>query len=319
MNTKTIIIIIAAIAVVAVGIFGAINFLQPAEQQELENPITIVDGTGATVTIAEYPEKIISIAPSCTEILFAIGLEDKIVGLPTYDHYSPEIQAAIDSGKIATVGDFQTINIEAVVGLEPDLILSKAGFQLTTATKFRDDLNKTVVILTHSGFTGYLNDITLIGKITGQDEEATTFVESIQAQAQEIVDKTKDLPKPTVYVEYGGMNSYGNGSVVNELITMAGGVNVFGDYNGQYLTTSTEEVLKANPEIIIISSGVMSSYYACTPEEIASRQSWGTISAVINNQIYEVDENLITVAGPNIVDGLEALAQIFHPDAFSNA
>ncbi len=316
MNTKTIIIIIAVIAVVAVGIFGAIHFTQPATHEELENPITVVDGTGNTITISEYPERIVSIAPSCTEILFAIGLEDKIVGLPTYDHYSAPIQAAIDSGKIATVGDFQTINIESVIGLEPDIIISKAGFQLPTAEHFKE-LDQTVVILTHSGFTGYLNDITLIGEITGQNEEASTFVAETQAQAQEIVDKTSDLPKPKVYVEYGGMNSYGNGSVVNELVTMAGGANIFADYDGQDLTTSTEEILKANPDIIIISSGVMSAWYECTPEEIASREGWSAVSAVMNNQIFEVDENLITVAGPNIVQGIQTLAEIFHPDAFA--
>ena len=125
MNTKTIIIIIAAITVVAFGILGAIQFTQPPQSEELEAPITIVDGAGYTVTISEYPQRIISIAPSCTEILFAIGLEDKIVGVPAYDRYSTEIQNAIDSGKIATVGDFQTISVETVVGLDPDLILSK--------------------------------------------------------------------------------------------------------------------------------------------------------------------------------------------------
>jgi len=316
LNSKTLIIIIAAIAVVSVGILGALYFMQPSQSEELENPITIVDGAGNTVTLSEYPERIVSIAPSCTEILFSIGLEDNIVGVPIYDHYSAEIQEAIDSGKIATIGDFQTISIESVVGVDPDLILSKGGFQLTTANKFID-LGKTVVIVTHSGFTGYLNDISLIGQVTGQDDEAATFVAEIQSEAQAIEDKTKDLAKPTVYVEYGSLNSFGADSVVNELISMAGGVNVFADYEGQYLTTSTEEVLKANPDIIIISEGVMSSYYGCTPEEIKGRESWDLLSAVIENKIYSVDENLITVAGPNIVEGIEMLAQIFHPDVFA--
>ena len=316
MNTKTIIIIIAVIAAVSVGIVGAIHFTQP-QSKTLENPLTIVDGTGNPVTILEYPKRIISIAPSCTEILFAIGLEDKIVGVPIYDRYSPEIQTAIDNEKIATVGDFQTISIETVVGLDPDLILSKGGFQLSTANRFIE-LGKTVVVVTHSGFTGYLDDISLIGEVTGQDDEATAFVTDTLNQAQVIQDKTKDLDKPTVYVEYGGMNSFGADSVVDELVTMAGGVNIFADYEGQYLTTSTEEILKANPDIIIISQGVMSSYYGCTPEEIKSRESWDLLTAIEENKIYEVDENLITVAGPNIVDGIETLAQIFHPEVFDN-
>ncbi|MCW4035247.1 MAG: ABC transporter substrate-binding protein [Candidatus Bathyarchaeota archaeon] len=313
MNKNKIIAIIIIAAIAVVGIYGAITLLQPAEE-EPEAPITITDGAGYTVTFDEYPENIVSIAPSCTEILFAIGLEDKTVGAPIYDKYSPEIQAALDSGATESVGDFQTINAELVVGLEPDLILAKST-QMQAAEQFKE-LGKKVVILTHEGFSGYLSDIELIGQITGADEDAATFVADIESQAQEIADATKDLEKPTVYVEYGNFGSYGAGSVVNELITMAGGVNIFADADGQYITASTEDVLDADPDIIIISAGVMSEYFGCTPEEIATREGWSALSAVINEQIYEVDENLITVAGPDIVEGIQTLAEIFHPEVF---
>jgi len=318
MNSKIIIIIVAAIAIVAVGAlaYEQINF--PSESNDLESPITIVDGAGNTITFSEYPERIVSIAPSCTEILFSIGLEDKIVGAPIYDNYSPEIQASIDSGDIVTIGDFQTISVESVVAQEPDLILSKGGFQLETANKFIE-LDKTVVIVTHNGFTGYLDDISLIGEITGNDQQATNLIAEIEAEAQAIADKVSGLEKPAVYVEYGSMNSYGANSVVNELIAFAGGENVFDDYEGQYLSTSTEVILDVNPDIIIISEGVMSSYYGCTPEEIKGRESWDLVNAVINDDVYEVDENLITVAGPNIVDGIQQLAEIFHPEAFAES
>lgn len=318
MNTKIIIIIVAAIAIVAVGALAYVQINSPSESNDLESPITIVDGAGNTVIFSEYPERIVSIAPSCTEILFSIGLEDKIVGVPIYDNYSPEIQAAIDSGDITTIGDFQTISIESVVAQDPDLILSKGGFQLETANKFIE-LDKTVVIVTHNGFTGYLDDISLIGEVTGNDQQATNLVVEIEAEAQAIADKVSGLERPAVYVEYGSMNSFGADSVVNELVTLAGGENVFADYEGQYLSTSTEVILNVNPDIIIISEGVMSSYYGCTPEEIKSRESWDLVNAVINNDVYEVDENLITVAGPNIVDGIEQLAQIFHPEAFAES
>lgn len=315
MNTK-IIIAIAVIAIVVVGV-GAVVLTQ-TPPKELESPLTIVDGADRTVTFTEYPKKIISIAPSCTEILFAIGLEDKIVGAPTYDHYSTAIQEALDNEEITAVGDFQTISVETVVGLEPDLILSKGGFQLSTAEQFIE-LGKTVVIVTHDGFNGYLDDIELIGKVTGQDEEAATFVADIESQAQEIVDATTGLDTPKVYVEYGGLNSYGGGSVVNELITMAGGVNIFAEYEGKYLTATTEDVIEADPDIIIISSGVMSSYYECTPEEIKAREGWSSVSAVVNDEVYEIDENLITVAGPNIIEGIQTLAEIFHPEVFASS
>jgi len=318
MKTKTIIIIVAAITIVAMGAIAYVHFSSPSESNDLESPLTIVDGAGNTVTFSEHPEKIVSIAPSCTEILFSIGLEDKIVGVPIYDNYSPEIQAAIDSGEIATIGDFQTISVESVVAQDPDLILSKGGFQLETANKFIE-LDKKVVIVIHNGFTGYLEDISLIGEITGNDQQAANLVAEIEADAQAIADKVSGLEKPAVYVEYGSMNSFGADSVVNELVTLAGGENVFADYDGQYLSTSTEVILDVNPDIIIISEGVMSSYYGCTSEEIKNRESWDLVNAVINDDIYEVDENLITVAGPNIVDGIQQLAEIFHPEAFAES
>ena len=98
---------------------------------------------------------------------------------------------------------------------------------------------------------------------------------------------------------------------------MAGGINVFAGFQGQYVTTSTEEVIKANPEIIVISKGVMSNLSGITPDSIRARESWDNIDALKNNKIYEVDEALITIWGPRIVNGLEELAQVIHPEVFN--
>ena len=204
------------------------------------------------------------------------------------------------------------------MSLDPQLILSKGGYQLSTAEKLAD-LGKTVVVLTHEGFNGLLDDISLIGEITGNNQEAQSFVNAMSTKAQEISDLCANLEKPRVYVEYyfnGGFASYGSGSVVNELISMAGGVNIFAGFSGQYMETNTEEILKANPEIIIISKGVMSEASGLTPQTITQRSGWDETDAVKNNQIYEVNENLITVAGPRIIEGLEELAQILHPEVF---
>ena len=118
-------------------------------------------------------------------------------------------------------------------------------------------------------------------------------------------------------MDKNGYSSYGAKSYINELIGMAGGVNVFAGFQGQYVTTSTEEVLKANPQIIIISKGVMSSLSGITPDSIRARGSWDNVDAVKNNKIYEVNEALITIWGPRIVNGLEELAQVIHPEVFN--
>ena len=318
MNKNKQIITIIVIAIIVVAIVGGIVWYQSLQSNELTSPLTIIDGVGRTVTITEYPDRIVSIAPSCTEILFALGLKEKVVGAPTYTNYSPEIQDSLSNGDLTNVGTFSQISVETIVGLDPDIIIAKGGYQLSTAERLAE-LGKTVVIVTHEGFDGLLNDISLIGQVCGQDNEAEDFVGGIESRAQSIVDKTKDLDKPTVYVEYyfnGGFGSYGGDSVVNELISMAGGVNVFADVEKQYMETSTEEILKANPDIIIISKGVMSEGCGLTPETVRNRSSWSETTAVQEDQIYEVDENMITVAGPKLIDGLEELAKIFHPELF---
>ena len=314
--------VIALVSIILIigGIIAVLAWQQFTLPKQLTSPLTITDDVDRTVVIEEYPERIVSIAPSCTEILFALGIQEKIVGAPTYSNYSPEIQDKIDSGEVTVVGTFSQVSIETVISLDPQLILSKGGYQLSVAEKLAE-LGKTVVVLTHDGLDGLLNDISLIGQVTGYDNEAEDFVTNVEATAQEIAEKTSGATKPTVYVEYyfnGGFGSYGAGSVVNELIAIAGGANVFADFSGQYVDTSTEEILKANPEIIIISKGVMSEGCGLTPQTIRERSGWNEIDAVRTNQIYEVDENLITVAGPKLVYGLEELAKIFHPEIFTD-
>ena len=178
-----------------------------------------------------------------------------------------------------------------------------------------------MVILNPAKFSEILADIKLLGKITGTDATASPLVNNMQSRVDAVISKTNNLAKPSVYVEYyvdkSGYSSYGANSYINELIGMAGGVNVFAGFNGQYITTSTEEILKANPSIIVISDGVMSKMAGITPDAIKIREGWSSISALQNNRIFKVDESLITIWGPRIVDGLEALAKVIHPEVFN--
>jgi iron complex transport system substrate-binding protein len=105
---------------------------------------------------------------------------------------------------------------------------------------------------------------------------------------------------------------------VNDLISMAGGVNVFAGFSGAYVTTSSEVIITANPDAIVISNGIMASLVGLTPNVIMQRPGWNETSAVQNNKIYLVDENLITIGGPSVIDGLEELAKIIHPEIFAN-
>ena len=163
-----------------------------------------------------------------------------------------------------------------------------------------------------------LADIFLIGEATGYTEEAEALVASILDRAQEIADKTQDASKPRVYIEYsfnGGFQSFGSGSFADELINKAGGQNIFTDSASAYIGASSEEVIVSNPEIIIIAKGAMSESAGLTPETIRNRPGWSEIDAVKNNQIYEIEERFF-LPGPAMIDGLESMAEIVHPEIF---
>ena len=291
-------------------------------EKESSLPVTIIDATGKTVTITSYPDRIVSLAPSTTEMLFGLGLSDQIVGVVSYSGYSTDIQNTIKAKPITIVGTFNKVNVELVIGLQPDLILASGAYQQSLAEKFTEQ-GKTVIILNPTKFSGILADIMLLGKVTGRNSKAIALIDSMQSKAQGIIAQTSGLDTPSVYVEYyfdkNGYSSYGANSYINELIDMAGGVNVFAGSASQYVTTGTEEILKANPAIIVISKGVMSNLSGITPASIRARPGWNNTSAVQNNKIYEIDEALITIWGPRIVNGLEALAQVIHPEVFNAA
>jgi len=317
MTTKTIVLVIALVIIIVVA--GVIVWQQLYQTEKTSSaPLSIIDDYERNVTISNYPpERIVSLAPSCTEIIFALNLEDKLVGVDNYDYYPPEITAKIDSLNITKVGQYSLISIETIVDLEPDLVIAAMRVQYQTIENL-EAVGQPAMIIYPQNFDDVLADISLIGEATGQIEEAEALVASIQEKAQEIADKTQDAPKPRIYIEYffnGGYQSYGSESFADELINKAGGKNIFTDSAGAYMATSSEEVIVSNPEIIIIAKGAMSAACGLSPETIRNRPGWSEIDAVQNNQIYEIDERLL-LPGSAMIDGLESIARILHPEIF---
>jgi len=272
--------------------------------------------------MATYPTRIVSLAPSCTEILYALGLANKTVGTVSYDGYPENLQTWINDSGVTIVGNFGVINVEAIKSLNPSLILGTGGYQDPTSQAL-ENLGMTVITLSPTGFAGVLNDIAMVGNITGQISEQKSLVANLTAEAATITEKTQNLSKPSVYVEYffssSGFGSYGGQSFVNDLISMAGGINVFAGFNEQYVTTSSEDIVAANPSIAVISNGIMSSLCGLTPQVVSARPGWNTVSAVQDDRIYLINENLITIGGPDVIYGLQDLAKIIHPEVFGNS
>ena len=323
MLTKRKMIVPVLVLVIIIGVTGVIVWQQfHLPEKAITGLISVIDDVGRNVTITEYPPKrIVSLEPGCTEILFALGLGDKVVGVDEFSDYPPEVQERVKAGNLTVVGSFgEAFNVEAIMGLQPNLILASGGIQhLIGIIEELEGLGLPVVVIYPKGVDGVFSDILLIGEITGQMDEADALMTNMVKRIREVTDKTQNLPRPRVYIEYffdGGYWSYGSESFASELIYMAGGINVFAGYAGKYLSTSTEEVLKADPEIIIISEGSMAEACGLSPEVIRERSAWNEVYAVRNDQIYEIDEDFISRTSPRIVDGLEALAKIIHPEVF---
>ncbi len=274
--------------------------------------VTVTDSAGRSVTINGTPQRIISLAPSTTEMAFALGLGDRVIAADTYSDFPDQ---AKNLPKIKTF----PVNYEQVVALKPDLILA-AGIQSAEDIKKLSDLQLTVLVVGSSKttFENVMTDIKLVGQATGRQTQARTVTDEMRKKLNELQAKVAQAQgKPRVYWELDATDptkpfAPGPGSFVHDIIVLAGGVNVAANAKAPYAQISAEEVIAANPEIIILSDAA----YGITVESVKARQGWSAITAVKNDRVLPIDDNLVSRPGPRIVQGLEAAARLIHPELF---
>jgi len=269
---------------------------------------SFIDDVGRSVEIGERPLRIVSLAPSITEILFAIGLSDEIVGVTEYSNYPLE---AVSKEK---VGSYVKLNIEKIVSLKPDLVIATAG---GNPRKFVERLAKMgpPVFVIHPGkIKDIYANIRTIGAITGKEKEGNLLAERLQKRIDGIVEKVGGLPRPKVFFQLGANPLYtsGGGTFVDDLIKLAGGINIAGNEMVRYPVYSIEEIIKRGPDIIF--SVLMGTQVDISVAPFWSR--WPTVPAVQNGRIYAIDPDIVNRPSPRIVDGLEAVARKLHPEAF---
>jgi len=273
-----------------------------------EYPLTIVDSLGRNVTIFKQPERVVSLAPSNTEILFALGLGDKVVGVTEYCNYP---LAAQEKEK---VGGFSTVSVERVVALEPDLILA-AGIHESIVGDL-ERLGLTVVVLDSKNVDDILENIILVGKITRQVGVAEELTASMEHRINAITSKVENAEGTEVFYVtwHDPLRTVGPGTNIHELIQLAGGSNIAGDARVDYPIYSLETLIERDPDVIIISSKHGAG--GPTVENIGTLLQDRGISAVRNRRIYEIDADLVVRDGPRVVDGLEEMAKCIHPELF---
>ena len=299
-GTNWFLVILSIALVIALAIALVLTAGSPGEQTPTQYAF---DDLGRLVAINGTPQRIISLAPSNTEILFALGLGERTVGVTDYCDYPPE---ALNKTK---VGGYANPDVEKIVALDPDLILVAHGTPMDVINSMAG-LGLTVFGIKTTDLDDLLNDIRRIAEITDKEVGAQALTSEMESRIEAVTNQTEELEqRPRVFyiVWHDPLWTAGSGTFIHELIEKGGGVNIFQNVTG-YPTISIEEVIARDPEIIITSE--WSYEWAINASELASTNASQT------GRIYTLDDDLVQRPGPRLVEGLEWFAHFIHPEMF---
>ena len=318
MNTKYVLVGMI-VTILVISVIGLYAFYPQLTGTSGEYVVTIVDDSGVEIGLETYPQSLISLAPSITEIIYAIDAGDLVIGVTDYDNYPYDFSAWFQAGNMTSVGSFDNPNLEVIASLDPDLILATGGVLGETITTLRD-MGYIVVVLDPTTINGVIDNIELAGKLTNKTAEATTIIDDINTRITAVKTTVSTATStPTVYYEVWydttGVWTAGLQAWQNELIDLAGGVNLFVDQDLEYFSTGSEQVITLNPDVMIVPKEHGVNFWESF-DVIKDRPGWDSISALQTDRIYDVDSDLIARAGPRIAEAIETFAAIFHPELF---
>lgn len=270
----------------------------------------LTDGAGRQVSLHGPVSKIISLAPSNTEILFALGAGPNVIGRDEFSDYPAEAKSLPSVG-----GSMGKYSLEAIASLQPDLVLA-ASLNTPEQVKSLEDLKLNVFVLANpTTIDGLYANLATVGTLTGHASEAGKLVDSLKQRVKVVSDAaSKGTGALKVFYELDATDpskpwTAGPGSFIDTLIKMAGGVNVAAALKSDYAQLSQEELIAANPDVILLGDAA----YNVTADQVAKRAGWGGIKAVQDNKVFSFDDNLVSRPGPRLVGGLETIFKILHP------
>jgi iron complex transport system substrate-binding protein len=254
--------------------------------------------------------KIVSLAPSNTEILFALGLGDRVCGVTDTCDYPEEAL------EIEKVGGYSGVDLEKVVAIDPDLILAE-DMHKTDVIPALEDLGFTVVAIVPHNLQEVMDSITLIGSLTGTEAEAAQIVDDMSQRIAEITDVTDGLTeeekvKVFYVIWYDPICSVGSDTRIHELIELAGGINIAEVAGEGYPTLTLEEIVNINPEVIIVNDDV-------SLDAILNESRLSDVDAIVNGRVYSINADLTNRPTARIVEGLELMAEMIHPELFGGS
>lgn len=272
--------------------------------------ITMQDGLGREVTLQQPPQRIVSLAPSVTETLFAVGAGDQVVGRDSFSDYPPDVLDIQDIG-----GSMGVYSLETIVSLKPDLVIA-AEINTPEQVSALENLNLTVFYLANpTDIEGIYTMIQTVGKLTGHEKDAKKLNSALAARVNEVTKKVaKTKTTPLVFYELDGTDpaapwTAGPGSFVDLLITTAGGKNVGAALQSPWGQISIEELLVQDPDIILLGD----SAYGVTIENVSARPGWDGLTAVKEQKVYPFNDDMVSRPGPRLIDGLKEMALMIHP------
>ena len=276
--------------------------------------LTFTDGLGRTVKLSGPAQRIVTLAPSNTEILYAIGAGKQVVGRDDVSDFPTEVKA------IPSLGGFDKYNVEQLVALKPDLVLL-AEINPQTQVKQFEDLGLTVYyLLNPKTIEEMYANMSIVAQLTGHEKEAADAVAALKTRMAAVDDKLKAVTtKPVVFYELDSTDpakpfTAGADTFVDQLIVRAGGINMVtaAGIKDAYPQVSVEQVVKSDPDMIILGD----SMWGTSVASVAQRPGWSKLKAVLGAQVYSFDDNTVSRPGPRLVDGLEALAKLLHPELY---
>ncbi|HZP89432.1 MAG TPA: helical backbone metal receptor [Actinomycetota bacterium] len=308
-------VVALVLALVLVGCAGGTRAgsgpVPSSSASESSFPLTMRDDDGVSVTLQAPPRRIITFAPSATEIVFALGLGDRLVGVSgPYDDYPP---AAKRIQEVGGAGDFGVDpNIEKVVALRPDLFLTIEGGDQWKA-RLRS-LGVPVFTINSTSLDDTFHDIETVGRLTGAEDAARALVGRLRARDESIEARIAGQPPVSCFFEvyYPPLTTVGPHTFIADLLRRAGCRSVSDRAKSDYPQWSVDDLVREAPEVYLVSSESGASAAA-----VARRPGFDAIAAVARGNVRVIDSDLVSRPGPRIVDGLRALARALHPDAFA--
>ena len=290
-------------------LLAAVAGCQEAHAADPGFPVTLSDALGEAVTLDARPVRIVSMAPSNTEILFGVGAGDQVVGVTTFCDYPPEAATR------EQVGEFSRASLEFIVSMEPDLVLA-ARFNPMEVLEGLRRLGIPVFALAPRSLDDVMHTIGQVGRLVGRSDRADSLVTHIKGRINRIresVATVPDLHRPRVLWGrlQAPMYTAGPGGYINDLIELAGGKNIAADATADWPQIGLETLVARNPEIIIVSGG--DADIEAELARLRKADGWRQLDAVATGRIYNIDPNLLQRPGPRIADGVELLCEALHP------